>query len=395
MKIVFFSFYYPPDLCAGSFRAIALVQALSFKINSEDEIHVITTHPNRYASYAVNADNEESYENVTIHRIKVSSHQGGMADQILAFTFYACCAFRICLRIKPEFIIGTTSRLMTGLLTWFTSVVLSCGYFIDIRDVFSETIRDVLSIKSRLVGRLVGSFFSFIERFVFSHAGGVNVVSEGFLEYFQERGLDTSQWSFFPNGVDSEFINNHSLAKKKFLGPKTVLYTGNVGSGQGLELIIPHVAQRMEGVFKFQIVGDGGTRNLLEKKIIELGLSNVDLFPPVGREQLIQYYDEADILFLHLNDLPVFKRVLPSKIFEYAALGKPIVAGLLGYSAQFVEDNISYAQQFYPTDIDGCVECLHNANMRDIRDIEVQLFVEKFSRKSIMDKMAQHILSIV
>ena len=220
-------------------------------------------------------------------------------------------------------------------------------------------------------------------------------IPNSFYQQAQERGLDTSQWSFFPNGVDSEFINNHSLAKKKFLGPKTVLYTGNVGSGQGLELIIPHVAQRMEGVFKFQIVGDGGTRNLLEKKIIELGLSNVDLFPPVGREQLIQYYDEADILFLHLNDLPVFKRVLPSKIFEYAALGKPIVAGLLGYSAQFVEDNISYAQQFYPTDIDGCVECLHNANMRDIRDIEVQLFVEKFSRKSIMDKMAQHILSIV
>ena len=53
MKIVLFTFYYPPDLSAGSFRAVALVEALSKKISLEDELHVVTTHPNRYATHQV------------------------------------------------------------------------------------------------------------------------------------------------------------------------------------------------------------------------------------------------------------------------------------------------------------------------------------------------------
>ena len=51
IKVVFFSFYYPPDLSAGSFRSISLAQELSKKLSSNDEIHIITTHPNRYASH--------------------------------------------------------------------------------------------------------------------------------------------------------------------------------------------------------------------------------------------------------------------------------------------------------------------------------------------------------
>ena len=57
MKIVFFTFYYPPDLSAGSFRAIALAQALSERMKDDDELHIIMTHLNRYENYKVKADN--------------------------------------------------------------------------------------------------------------------------------------------------------------------------------------------------------------------------------------------------------------------------------------------------------------------------------------------------
>jgi len=53
MKIVFFTFYYPPDLSAGSFRAVALARALAKKLGTNDELHVITTHTYRYASQRV------------------------------------------------------------------------------------------------------------------------------------------------------------------------------------------------------------------------------------------------------------------------------------------------------------------------------------------------------
>jgi len=394
MKIVFLTFYYPPDLSAGSFRAVTLVTALFKKISSEDELHVITTHPNRYPSHKVVAEDIETEENITIHRIKVPTHQSGMTSQAFTFTVFSWHALRCCVHLKPDFIIGSTSRLMTGVLTWFSSIVLNRRYLIDLRDIFSETISDLLLLKSRLLSWFSKRVFSFIERRLLQKAAGVNVVSEGFLSYFKIQGMDTSKWSFFSHGVDQEFIDVNLKSVVKQPDIKTVLYAGNIGSGQGLELIVPEVAIQLGSSFRFQIVGDGSTRKLLGERLARLGVENVELLLPVGRELLIHYYNQADILFLHLNDVPAFKRVLPSKIFEYAALGKPIVAGLGGYSAKFIEENVEHSFLFNPGDVDGCVECVQSAVTLYVKPSAVDRFVEKFSREQIMENMADHVLSI-
>ena len=124
MKIVFFSFYYSPDLCAGSFRAEALASALAKKLSTNDELHVITTHPNRYADYREEAEDIEVNGNVTIHRVSVPIHRNKIISQIRAFVVYSFSAYRLCIKLKPNFIIGTTSRLMTGVLTSLSARIL-------------------------------------------------------------------------------------------------------------------------------------------------------------------------------------------------------------------------------------------------------------------------------
>jgi glycosyltransferase involved in cell wall biosynthesis len=116
------------------------------------------------------------------------------------------------------------------------------------------------------------------------------------------------------------------------------------------------------------------------------------MIAPVSRTELMVYYYKADILFLHLNDVPAFRRVLPSKIFEYAALGKPIVAGLGGFSAKFLEEEIPYASLFEPGDIQGGYEATIRAIDTVVPNDVGDQFVKKYSRASIMDKMAKHIL---
>jgi glycosyltransferase involved in cell wall biosynthesis len=395
VKIVLFTFYYPPDIGAGSFRAVALVEALSNKISPGDELHVVTTHPNRYATHKVFAKDSERNGNITIHRFQVPGHQSGMLSQVRTFTVFAWHALRYCANLKPDFVIGTTSRLMTGLLAGFSSKLVGCCYFIDLRDIFSAAISDLFSIKSPILGRFMRASFYFFEKLLLSHAAGVNVVSEGFPDYFLKKGVDTSNWSFFPNGVDQEFIDVDFQANAIPSSIKTVLYAGNIGSGQGLELVVPEIAKKLGCDFQFKIVGDGGKRKSLEERVAAMKLDNVELLPPVGREQLIQHYRQADILFLHLNDVPAFKRVLPSKIFEYAVLDKPIVAGLSGYSAQFIVDNIGHASLFKPGDIDSCVTTIKNAVEHLVDHEKSRRFIERYSRERIMERMADHVLSIV
>ena len=395
MKIVFFTFYYPPDLSAGSFRSVALAQALSKKIDSNDELHVITTHPNRYASYKAAANNIELDGKITIHRILVPSHRSGMLSQTRAFGVYAISAYRLCKQLNPSFLIGTTSRLMTGLLTGVSARKIGCRYFIDLRDIFSESISELFSRKNQILGGVSKTVFSFLERKLFNNAAGVNVVSEGFYEYFQKEGIDTSNWSFFPNGVDQEFTNlvtNKDVASKKV---KTILYAGNIGSGQGLDFVLPSIAKKLGNDYHLLVIGDGGKRVILEEKINHKNIDNVKVLPPVSRPKLIDYYKNADILFLHLNNIPAFRRVLPSKIFEYAALGKPIVAGLSGYSAKFLNKNIPYATVFDPGNVDQCVNFIKKAESIKIDKDKIDMFIKEYAREKIMKKMATHILVLV
>ncbi len=381
-------------MSAGSFRAISLVKALSKKICSNDELHIITTHPNRYSSHKVLAKDIELNGNIVIHRMMVPNHHSSMISQSRTFYAYAVSAYRLCKQLDPDFIIGTTGRLMTGVLAGISAHRARCRYFIDLRDIFSETISDIFSRKNKTLGKILKTIFSFLDKRLFNGASGVNVVSEGFPEYFQNKGIDTSNWSFFPNGVDIEFTNLptvKSITLKKVI---TILYAGNIGSGQGLETILPDVAERLSYNYRFLVIGDGGTRESLEKKVRDKNIDNIIILPPVERDKLIKYYQNADILFLHLNDIPAFRRVLPSKIFEYAALGKPIVAGLSGYSAKFMKDNLQYASVFNPGDVEGACSSIHEVSNLIIPDNIVTDFIEHYERKSIMDKMAKHILNI-
>ena len=391
MKIVFFTFYYPPDLCAGSFRAIALAQALSKRMKNDDELHIITTHPNRYENHRVKASDIEVHENITIHRISVPSHKSGMFSQARTFVTYALASYKLCNKLNPDFLIGTTSRLMTGILTGLSARKLGCKYFIDLRDIFSETISDIFSQKNKLLGSISKKTFSLLERWLFNKATGVNVVSEGFPEYFQTMGIDTSNWSFFPNGVDKIFTNLPFIENKRLKEITTVLYIGNIGTGQGLENILPATAKYLGNKYRFLVIGGGGATSKLINAIKNNNVDNIEILAPIKREKLIKYYEEADILFVHLNDIPAFQRVLPSKIFEYAALRKPIVAGLSGYSAKFILDNVPYATIFNSGDVDGCVDAIKKAETLEIKDKNSDIFIEKFSLEKIMNKMAKHI----
>jgi len=393
MKIILYTFYYPPDLCAGSFRSVALAHELVTKLNDDDELHVITTHPNRYASHKANAKDIEIDGKITIHRLVVPEHKSGMLSQVRTFSVYFLSARKLSKKLNPNFLIGTTSRLMTGILTGYSAYKLNCKYFLDVRDIFSETISDLFSRKNKILGATSKFVFSFLEKKLFNGAAGVNVVSEGFPEYFRKEGINTSEWTFFPNGVDKEFQKLQLTKQSKTKITRTILYVGNIGSGQALESILPDVAKKLGDSYRFLVVGDGGMRVALSKDIKDNDIHNIEMLPPVKRSELIRYYQEADILFLHLNDIPAFRRVLPSKIFEYAAFGKPIIAGISGYSAKFMRDNVPHAIVFDPGNVNQCVVSIRKGQSLRIDNNQIDIFIKEYAREKIMKEMAGHILT--
>lgn len=388
MKILILSFYYQPDLCAGSFRATALVRSMLDQLPSDAHIELITTLPNRYNSFTSEAPEFEQHPRLTIHRIALSAHKSGMLDQSKAFMGFAKGALRLCKGKDFDLVFATSSRLMTAALGAYIAKRIKKPLYLDIRDIFVDTVKDVLPKK---VARVVKPFFSLVEGWTIRGADKVNLVSAGFLPYFQQR-YPVQKYSSFTNGIDDEFIQANSIETSQNTSKVlSVVYAGNMGEGQGLHAIIPELARRFSGRLQFKLIGDGGRRQQLVLALEAAGCDNVEILPPVKRDELIKIYKAADVLFLHLNDYEAFRKVLPSKLFEYGALGKPIWAGVAGYAADFMKENLSNAAVFSPCDADEAEASF--AGLELVTQPRHD-FVEKFARNSIMQKMATDIIAL-
>lgn len=386
MKILFLSFYFPPDLSAGSFRSSSLVESLLSGWPETVQIEVITTLPNRYSGFVADASEYETRPGLTIHRIKTPRHNNGMKGQCKGFLAYVMGARRVITDNDYDLVYATSGRLMTAVLGAYIAKKLHRPLYLDIRDIFVDTIGDVLSRKAGLV---LTPFFSLLERYALNSAVKVNLVSAGFLPYFQKR-YPLHEFEVFTNGIDDQFlaaVPQCSFNNKT--GELTVIYAGNIGEGQGLHNIIPELAKKFSGKLLFKIVGDGGRKRELVAALKLSGCQNVVLLPPVQRDELIAIYQSADVLFLHLNDFDAFKNVLPSKLFEYAATGKPIWAGVAGYSAEFITTRIENSVVFPPCNVSVAVSSFD--------DLEIVIrqrtgFTHEFSRGKIMKKMANNIM---
>lgn len=388
-RIVYLTFYFTPDLCAGSFRNTPLALELAERVNSQNIfIDVYTTLPNRYSSYDIEAPSYEEFNNLRIHRISLPPHKSGMIDQIFSFLKFYSKVIKLNKGKKVDLVFASSSRLFTAFLGYKIALKSRCALYLDIRDIFVDTINDV--IKSHLLKRILLPILHIIETKTFSYASHINLISEGFKEYFAR--FNHVELSFYTNGIDEEFVSNTAIVAidSKKSEKKLIVYAGNIGEGQGLEKIIPPTAKLLGDNFEFLIIGDGGAKRKLQTEIDKYGVKNVILKNPVKRAELQQIYNSSDYLFLHLNDYPAFRKVLPSKIFELATFNKKILAGVSGYSAEFIRNEISYSFVFEPCCIDQLVDFLINDKREDL--IERNDFISKYKRSNINQRIVSSIL---
>jgi len=389
MKILIISFYYEPDLSACSFRTASFVRALKHLLKDSDSIDVVTTMPNRYRTFMIDAHEIESHNNLLIKRIKIPPHKNGFFDQVQTFLIYFIKALKYIRGKDYDIVFATSSRLFSAFLGAVISKQKKIPLYLDMRDIFTDTMLSVLH-ESKL--KSIIPLFMLVEKFTICSAHKINFVSQGFIPYFQERYGENLKYSFYPNGIDDEFLNFTSNSSTSQDKSKIIFtYTGNIGEGQGLEKIVPQIAQRYGNV-EFWIICDGGRRKVLQERTSHI--KNVKLIDPVNRMDLIKYYENSDFLFLQLNDYVAFKKVLPSKIFEYAATYKPIIAGVDGYAQEFLKAHLPDSLIYKPCNIDDFSEKYDNFNGAvDIANR--RRFISKYSRATIMDAMSQDFLKVL
>jgi hypothetical protein len=337
----------------------------------------------------VEVEQYEEHGNIRNHRLLLPKHQPGKHGQILAFRSYYSQVMKANRNTRANLVFASSSRLFTAFLGAKVAKETEARLYLDIRDIFVDTMEEVL--RSRLLKALIMPVLKRIERYTYDSADHINLISGGFRPYFNRTTC--KNFSGFTNGIDPEFLEstyNDRAIDTTMGGPRTIIYAGNIGEGQGLHKILPEAARQLGDEYQFIVVGDGGAKGLLRKAIQEKELNNITLVDPVPRSELASIYHNADFLFVHLNDYKAFKKVLPSKIFEQSTMNRPILEGVGGYAQTFLREELPDAMVFDP--------CDHSAMIRAIRGYDLATkfdrknFFGKYSRTEINRRMASSIL---
>jgi colanic acid biosynthesis glycosyl transferase WcaI len=164
-----------------------------------------------------------------------------------------------------------------------------------------------------------------------------NVIQHGIP---RERVLEIPDWAM----LESKSLPKLDAQTRALLGASDedflVVYSGNMGQKQGLNVAVSAAAQlKDEGAVKFALIGDGSDRAALETLIDAHRPGNLRLLPFQPPDVYRRVLASADALLLPQRP-DVVDSVAPSKLLNYLAAGRPILAAVHPEStaAQLVRD---------------------------------------------------------
>lgn len=230
-------------------------------------------------------------------------------------------------RWKPDRIIGVVPTLFCTPGMRLLAKLSGARTLLHIQDYEVDAMLG-LGMAGKGKGGKVAKLASRFERSGLHNVDNVSTISRSMMNKAQEKGVAADKVIFFPNWSEVARFRDVNptqvVVLREQLGlpsdRKIILYSGNIGEKQGLENVVAAAVELQEKPWLFVIVGQGGGKARLEKRVAERGLSNVRFFP-------LQSYDALPAL-LKMADchLVIQKRgaadaVLPSKLTNILAVG--------------------------------------------------------------------------
>lgn len=156
-------------------------------------------------------------------------------------------------------------------------------------------------------------------------ADAVVVDTEQHKEYFSRQfGVTCSKLYVVRVGADDQVFFPREVSRNGAVF--TVLYVGKFIPLHGVEYIV-QAANLLKGEtdIRFLLVGDGQTRPDIERQISSLQLENVELHDEVDRYRYAELIAESDVCLGVFGESPKTQRVVPCKVYDALASGKPII----------------------------------------------------------------------
>lgn len=364
MKIHVMCQYYPPELGAPQARISELA---GYWRQLGHEVTILTAMPNHPTgiipqNYRNKIFLEETSDQVKVwrHWIYATPNEGFIKKTCSHLSFMLSLVFLSLFRGgAPDIYMVSSPSFFSVISAFIFSKIRGVPYIFEVRDLWPGIFVELGVLKSKwLIGLLER-----LELFLYRQSRHVVVVSNGFKEDIAKRGISGEHISVIPNGVNFDFFNrgingSRDTLRKKWNLPEDkfiLTYTGAIGISHGLDLIIK-AAQQLQNIPEiiFLLVGEGAEKKNLIQMAQSAGLSNVIFKEGQKRECIPEIIEASDVCLVSLKNINGFTSFIPSKMFEFMAMKKPILGIVSGESAEILQKS-GCARIVAPGDTDDIV----------------------------------------
>lgn len=106
---------------------------------------------------------------------------------------------------------------------------------------------------------------------------------------------------------------------------RLVLFYGNFVPLQGVDVIVRAAAELEERGVRFRMIGDGQTMEMARSLVKDLDVSNIELPGRRPQAELVKEMASAAVCLGIFGETPKADRVIPHKLYEALACGRPVV----------------------------------------------------------------------
>jgi colanic acid biosynthesis glycosyl transferase WcaI len=235
------------------------------------------------------------------------------------------------------------------------------------------------------------------ERFIYRAARAIITISNGFQRILMAKNVPLEKIHVIPNWANEQ--NFRPVPRDLMLGESekftnnfNIVYMGNIGTAQGLDVVLSAAKQLSTLTdLHFVLIGDGVDRERLAQKATAQGLANIRFLGSRPQDQAADYLAWAEVVLIHLKNDPMYSITIPSKTYAYMACGRPILAAATGDVANLVSE-LGVGIVCVPESSDALVTTIRRLYDMDNGDREKlgkmgrEMFETKFTRQILVNQ---------
>ena len=341
MHILILSQIFPPDMGGGATRAYNIAKGL--KINNV-KVTVVAGFPHyptgnvpkQLRKKALSIEYIEGFKVIRTYVPPVPAK--GLANRMILFaSFIISSTFPILLLRRVDVVFASNPQVLAIFPALIYKIFYRCPIVLNVDDLWPEDPIDLGLIKSNILKK-VGKL---IAKVAYSMADAITPISPGYTKVIEGKyRIPKSKINVVRGGVDlSKFKSIPCKDNRKFV----VLYSGAFSVAYNFDQVLK-AAEILEkhGDVEIVLQGGGELLNYIKQRVAEMKLRNVKIIDRIlSREEVAKLTGKADALLLPLKDFGRPYLGISSKLYEYQAVGKPIICCAEGQPAEYVKETSS------------------------------------------------------